>query len=133
VLVEAVLRAKPDAGNALNLAGYLLAERNERLADARRYLTRARGLAPGDPAVLDSWGWLLYREGKYRDAVQALDRAARFAPREPEILLHLATAWAADGAPRAALDVLARAQAIHPAPPLQRRIDELRSRLARGR
>jgi Flp pilus assembly protein TadD len=129
-LVEPIARGAPEQAPALNLAGSLLADRNERLADAEAYLRRARELAPGDPAVLDSWGWLLLRRGRHREAVRVLDRAARFAPREPEILVHLAAAWAADGAPRTAATVLDRAAALRPTPKVQRRIEYVRSRLA---
>lgn len=130
-LVEPIARARPDLGPAHNLAGYLLTDRNERLADAERYLRRARELAPGDPSVLDSWGWLLYRRGDPRAAVRALDRAARYAPREPEILVHLAEVWAADGAPGTAAAVLDRAAALRPSPALRQRIDRLRALLPR--
>jgi tetratricopeptide (TPR) repeat protein len=130
-LVEPVARAQPEQGPALNLAGYLLADRDERLADAELYLRRARELAPGDPAVLDSWGWLQLRRGRSRDAVRALDRAARFAPREPEILVHLAAAWAADGAPRTAAAVLDRAAALRPGPAILRRIEHVRASVLR--
>jgi predicted Zn-dependent protease len=128
--LEPALVKKPDHVAALNLAGYLLADRNERLADAERYLAKARDLQPGDPSILDSWGWLLYQRGRARDAIRALDRASRFAPREPEILVHLAMAWAADGAPRMAAEVLARAEKLDPSPTLKRRIDALRASLA---
>ena len=130
-LVEALVRTKPDAAPALNLAGYLLADSGQRLADAERYLRRARELSPGDPAILDSWGWLLYKQGKSRDAVRALDRAARYAPREPEILVHLAAAWISDGAPRTAAGVLDAAAALHPRPQVQRLLDAQRARLPR--
>jgi cellulose synthase operon protein C len=127
VLLEAVLRDAPDRVAALNLAGYLLTETRRRLGDAGRYLARARELAPGDPEVLDSWGWWLLHTGKPRDAVRALDRAARFAPLEPEILVHLAAAWAADGAPRTAAGVLDRATSLAPSPAVQRRIAAVRA------
>jgi tetratricopeptide (TPR) repeat protein len=128
---EAVLRTKPDSPLALNLAGYLLAEANTRLGDAERYLRRARELSPGDPSVLDSWGWFLYRRGDSRQAVAVLDRAARFAPREAEILIHLAAAWLADGAPHTATATLDRAQAMlsDPAHPLRKRLEAVRARL----
>ncbi len=128
-LVEPIARGQPQQAQALNLAGYLLADRNERLADAEAYLRRARELAPGDSAVLDSWGWLLVRRGRYREAVRVLDRAARFAPREAEILIHLAVAWAADGAPRTAAMVLDRAAALRPTPAILKRIEHVRARL----
>lgn len=113
-ILEPALREHPNHVGALNLAGFLLARRNERLPDAERYLARARDLRPGDPSVLDSWGWLLVQQGKSREAVRALDRAARFAPAEPEIRLHLAAAWGADGAPRHAEGILDGALAQDP-------------------
>lgn len=130
-IVEPLAKANPNMGSAHNLAGYLLADGNERLADAERYLVRARELSPGDPAVLDSWGWLLHRQGKSRAAVRALDHAARLAPREPEILVHLAAAWAADGAPRTALVTLDRAAALRPPPAIQKKLDAVRAVIAR--
>jgi tetratricopeptide (TPR) repeat protein len=128
-LLDPLIRAKPDLVAALNLAGYLLADTNRRLGDAERYLRHARELAPGDPAILDSWGWLLLRRGDARAAVRALDRAARFAPLEPEILVHLAAAWAADGAPRTAAETLDRAAALAPTPAVQKRIAAMRQTL----
>jgi Flp pilus assembly protein TadD len=129
-VLEPALAKNPDHIGALNLAGYILADHKQRLADAARYLAHARDLQPGDPSILDSWGWLLYQQGRARDAVRALDRAARFAPREPEILVHLATAWAADGAPRTAAEVLDRADKLDPPPTVKARIDALRAKLA---
>jgi len=92
-------------------------------------LAHARELAPGDPAVLDSWGWLLLQRGRTREAIRALDRASRFAPREPEIMLHLATGWAADHQPKTAARLLDQAAGLHPLPEVKRRIDALRSTL----
>jgi tetratricopeptide (TPR) repeat protein len=128
-ILEPLIRARPDLVAALNLAGYLLANANQRLGDAERYLRHARELAPGEPSILDSWGWLLLHLGQPRAAVRALDRAARFAPLEPEILVHLAAAWAADGAPRTAASTLDRAAALAPNHALQRRIAAVRQTL----
>jgi predicted Zn-dependent protease len=99
-LLEQLVRRYPDEVGALNLLGYLLADSNTRLPEAERVLRRARELAPGDPAVLDSWGWLLVAEGKPRDAVRVLEQAVRLAPLEPEILAHR------DAARRAAHDTM---------------------------
>lgn len=128
--LELYLAKNPDSATALNLAGYLLADANQRLPQAEKWLRHARELAPGDPAILDSWGWLLLRQGHTREAVRVLDRAARYAPREAEVLVHLAAAWAADGAPRTAESVLDRAALLHPTAAVQRRIDALRAGLA---
>jgi tetratricopeptide (TPR) repeat protein len=124
-----IVRAHPHDVTALNLAGYLLADSKQHLDDAEAYLKTARELQPGDPAILDSWGWLQLQRGRTRDAIKALDQASRFAPREPEILLHLATAWAADNVPKTAAELLAKAVALHPPADVQRRIDDLRKAL----
>jgi predicted Zn-dependent protease len=118
-IVLRVLRSHPDNVLALNLAGFLLADAKLRLRDAEVYLRKARALSPGDPAILDSWGWLLYQKGDARAATAVLEHAARFAPLEPEILVHLA---AASGRK----DLLDKAAALHPDPDLQRRIEALR-------
>lgn len=136
-LLEPMIAKHPDSSTLLNFAGYILVDGNRRLADAEKWLAHARELAPGDPAILDSWGWLRWRQGKHREAVRILDRAARFAPNEPEILFHLATAWVADGAPRTALAILDRANTLHPTSAVKKRIDVLiaglRSTLSRPR
>ena len=87
-VLEPYIHAHPDSAAALNLAGYLLADTRQRLGDAETYLKRARELSPGDPAVLDSWGWLLTARGR-KEAIPVLEHAARFAPLEPEIRAHL--------------------------------------------
>lgn len=132
-ILEPLIKDHPDSTTALNLAGYLLADANRRLADAETWLHKARDLSPGDPAVLDSWGWLLLRKGDTRGAVRALDRASRFAPNEPEILVHLAAAWVADGSPRTAAGLLDRAATLRPSAAVQRRIDAVRATLPRPR
>lgn len=86
---EAIVTARADHVGALNLAGYALAKSGTGLDRAEKYLTRARELSPGDPLILDSWGWLLYRQGHLPEAEQALAQAARLAPHQAEIRGHL--------------------------------------------
>lgn len=131
-LVEPLAR-RGDVPAALDLAGSLIADDPAappaRLADAARYLRRARELAPGDPGVLASWGRLARARGDARGAVAALARAARLAPREPEIQLELAAAWLAAGDRAAAAAALGRAAALHPGPRVQRKLAAARARL----
>ncbi len=86
--LSAILQKNPDDVNALNALGYTLADRNERLDDAQRYLDRAIELKPDDPAILDSYGWLQYRLGRYEQAEDYLRRAYQ-AVNDPEIAAHL--------------------------------------------
>jgi len=88
-----VLEREPKDANALNALGYTLASKTFRFKDARRYLTQALSLRPDDPAILDSMGWLNYREGNYEDALTLLKRAYSKTP-EGEIAAHLGeTLW----------------------------------------
>jgi predicted Zn-dependent protease len=87
---EAIIEARADHVPALNLAGFALAKIGKHLDRAERYLTRARELSPGDPSILDSWGWLLYQLGRLDEAAAALTHASHIAPNQTEILEHLA-------------------------------------------
>ncbi len=58
-----LLDEDPDHVDALNALGYTLADRNERLEEAFAYISRALKLRPDSPAILDSMGWVLYRQG----------------------------------------------------------------------
>lgn len=86
--LRVVLEKNPDDPNALNALGFTLADRSQRLDEAKRYIARALELKPGDPAILDSYGWVYYRLGDYRMALEYLRRA--FATlKDPEIGAHL--------------------------------------------
>ena len=83
-----VLEIEPNNVNALNGLGYLLASRTYRFKHAREYLNRAVSIRPNDAAILDSMGWLNYREGRYEDAYKLLSQAYKAVP-EGEIAAHL--------------------------------------------
>ncbi len=88
-----VLEKEPKDVNALNALGYALASKTFRFKEARGYLTQALSLKPDDPAILDSMGWLDYREGHYESALVLLKRAYSQTP-EGEIAAHLGqTLW----------------------------------------
>ncbi len=127
--IEPVAAAHPESASAQNYAAYLLAEANTRLDAAADFARRARELAPGDPAVLDTWGWVRLKQGHAREAVRALGHAVRIAPHEPELQIHLAAAWAADGAPRTAAAVLDRLGARPLTPAMRKKLDAVRQTL----
>ncbi len=110
-IIEPLARTQTDLASIQNYTAYLMTERGERLADAEVYARRAREIAPGDPAILDTWGWLRLAQGHAREAVFALGHAVRIAPLEPELQIHLAAAWAADGGPKTAAELLDRVAA----------------------
>ena len=114
----------PQRGVGLqNTYGYLLVRAGTDLATAERALRLARARAPGDPAVLDSWGWLRLRQGKVRLALRALRRAVDLAPHDPELRAHLAEALAIAGALEASGRTWRRAAALVPPGATRRRIE----------
>jgi tetratricopeptide (TPR) repeat protein len=83
-----VIRMKPDYAHAYNALGYTLAEKTQRLAEAKELIEKAYKLAPEDPFILDSLGWVHYRLGNVHDALKHL-QAAYGARNDPEIAAHL--------------------------------------------
>jgi tetratricopeptide (TPR) repeat protein len=83
-----VIQIKPDYAHAYNALGYTFADRNTRLPEAYDLIDRALKLAPDDPFIIDSMGWVLYRLGKNEESLGYLKRAFDLRP-DPEIAAHL--------------------------------------------
>ena len=83
-----LIQIKPDHAHAYNALGYSLADRNERLPEARKLIEKALELAPEDYYIMDSLGWVLYRMGDLKGAAQQLRRAWKGRP-DGEIGAHL--------------------------------------------
>jgi tetratricopeptide (TPR) repeat protein len=83
-----ILVAQPDNVATLNALGYTLADRTTRYAEALELIDRARVAEPDNPAIVDSYGWVLYRLGRVRDALPQL-RRAYVLQKDPEIAAHL--------------------------------------------
>lgn len=83
-----IIGQNPDNAIALNALGYVLVNQNIRLDEAEQLLNRAIQLQPGEPAILDSLGWLHYRRGYLDRALNYLQQAYREFP-DPEVAAHL--------------------------------------------
>lgn len=83
-----LIQVKPDHAHAHNALGYSYAERNLRLPEARKLIERALELSPEDYYIIDSLGWVLYRQGDLKGAAEQLRRAYLGRP-EGEIGAHL--------------------------------------------
>ncbi len=83
-----ILATQPDHVDALNALGYTLADKTDRLDEAKDYIQRALSMKPESPAILDSMGWVEYRLGNLASAVKYLEQAAELSP-DPEIASHL--------------------------------------------
>ena len=87
-LLRRVMTLKPDHHHAHNALGFSLAERNLRLPEAKALIQRALELAPGEPFITDSLGWVEYRLGNRDEALRLLRGAYQSRP-DVEIAAHL--------------------------------------------
>jgi tetratricopeptide (TPR) repeat protein len=87
-LLRHVIAVKPDNAHAYNALGYSLADRSQRLPEARELIQRALDLSPGDPFITDSLGWVEYRLGNVQEALRLLRQAYGARP-DVEIGAHL--------------------------------------------
>ncbi|MEQ6918405.1 tetratricopeptide repeat protein [Halomonas aquatica] len=85
-----IIEHDPGNANALNALGYTLADADleGRLDEARELIERAYSLDPDNPAILDSLGWVRYRQGDSASALPWLERAWSAMP-DQEVAAHL--------------------------------------------
>ncbi len=122
--LRAVIAQAPDNHHAYNALGYSLAERNVRLPEALALIGKALQMAPDDPFIMDSMGWVHYRLGNLKEAEEHLRRA--YALRgDADIAVHLGEVLFRKGDKAAAQRLLREARAKDP------KNDSLRSTLAR--
>ena len=83
-----LIQIAPDNQHAYNALGYSLADRNIRLQDAFDLISKANQIAPNDPYILDSLGWVEFRLGRLEQALKTLQRAYEIKA-DAEIAAHL--------------------------------------------
>ncbi|WP_219339069.1 tetratricopeptide repeat protein [Tepidicella baoligensis] len=115
--MEALLRdliaRHPDYHHAYNALGYSLADRNERLEEAKSLIQKALAVAPNDAHILDSLGWVEFRLGNKQEALRILQDAFRRLP-DAEIAAHLGEVHWALGQQDAALNVWREGLLLNP-------------------
>jgi tetratricopeptide (TPR) repeat protein len=87
-LLRQIIARQPDYHHAYNALGYSFAERGQRLPEARQLIAKALELAPGDPFITDSLGWVEFRMGNKAKARSLLETAFKARP-DAEIAAHL--------------------------------------------
>ncbi len=87
-LLRMVISKDPSHFNAYNALGFSLADRNVRLKEAKELIVKALNLAPGDPFITDSLGWVEFRLGNTTQALALLEKAFKDRA-DAEIAAHL--------------------------------------------
>jgi tetratricopeptide (TPR) repeat protein len=86
--LRTVLASEPENAAALNALGYTLADQTERYDEAEALIRQAYILQPNEASIVDSMGWIAYKQGRYGEAEEFLRRAWKI-DRNPEIAAHL--------------------------------------------
>lgn len=109
-----ILAIDPDHADALNFIGYSYADRNIRLEEAERLINRALQLKPGNAYIIDSLGWVYFRQNRLDQAIELLQEAVRLQPEDVAISEHLGDAYAAKGQFREALEIYRKTLKLNP-------------------
>ena len=86
------LELSPDQPAVLNYLGYLWIDEGVHLERALKMIEKAVEMRPRDGAIVDSFGWGLYRTGDFPGAVKQLERAVMLSPADAVINDHLGDA-----------------------------------------
>ena len=85
---EDALKLDSDNTYVLNNYAYFLSLRNENLEKAEKLSKKTIELRPNDRNYMDTYGWILYQQEKYKEAAEWLSNASKLAPQNPNILEH---------------------------------------------
>ncbi|CAA0083173.1 Beta-barrel assembly-enhancing protease [Zhongshania aliphaticivorans] len=90
--LQYLITRDPNNATALNALGYSLANLNHsRLDEAEQLVKRALELEPNDPAIIDSYGWIMLLKGNIDEAITLLELAFE-QTQDHEIAAHLGEA-----------------------------------------
>ncbi len=106
-------RRWPDSATTLNALGYTLADRTTQYREAEKYIRSALKIAPENPAIIDSLGWVLFKLGRYDEAAGQLEIAYEKYP-DHEVAAHLVEVLVALERTDEALELLAQADVKDP-------------------
>lgn len=74
-LLRGIIERDPAHHHAYNALGYSLAERGIRLDEAKVLIEKALELAPTDAFIMDSLGWVEFKQGRKTEALVILEKA----------------------------------------------------------
>jgi putative PEP-CTERM system TPR-repeat lipoprotein len=89
---EKLLTVSGDFTPALNNLAVMYSEHLGRLDIAYDLAKKAREIAPNEPHMADTLGWILFKRGEYDNAVRPLREAASALADNPEIQFHVGMA-----------------------------------------
>jgi tetratricopeptide (TPR) repeat protein len=103
----------PDSSMSLNALGYTLADRTDEYSEAAKLIKKALKLDPESAAIIDSYGWVLFRQGEFEMALAELQRAWEML-KDPEVASHIVEVQMKLDQGEAALQTLEDAELLFP-------------------
>jgi predicted Zn-dependent protease len=131
-LTELVLARDPANVEALNLWAFVAAEHDYELPLALSRAQAALSFDAGSAAIMDTLGWVLFKQKQLDKAAPFLEGAAQFEPNDPEILAHVAALEAERGRGTVAAEKVRLALTLSPEPRLKGKLEALLQRLAKA-
>ncbi len=92
-----VIDINPENASALNYLGYMFADRGVRLQEALDLIQKALEREPGNPAYLDSLGWVYYRMNRLPEAETQLKASLDKMSKDPTVHDHLGDVYLKQG------------------------------------
>lgn len=87
--MKKVIEMDPNHVQGLNYLAFTYAEQGENLAEAEVLVKRALKFDPEDAYILDTYGWIQFKQGRLREALKTLEKASAKLPKEAVIVEHL--------------------------------------------
>ncbi|MCX7984621.1 MAG: tetratricopeptide repeat protein [Bacteroidetes bacterium] len=125
-LYEEALRIDPKSHLVLNNYSYSLCERNLQLERCLQMAHEAITAEPNNAAYLDTYGWILYKLGRYEEAVEYIERAIATGSASAVVHEHLGDVYFKLGKQDKALEWWKRALELTP------KNEELKKKIERG-
>ena len=91
--MQKLVSLDPNHVQGLNYLAYTYAETGGDLKEAEKLVQRALAIEPKDGFILDTYGWIQYKLGRYAEAVKTLEKAHGLQPKEAIIAEHLGDAY----------------------------------------
>lgn len=89
---EKLLSETPGSAEVMIKLAALYIDQFDQLNKAYELASKARALAPVDPIIADTLGWICYKQGNYQQALELNREAAAKLPHNPEVQFHLGMA-----------------------------------------
>lgn len=114
---EKVLALNPRAAAAANNLAWIYSEHGGDKDKALQLAQMAKEVAPDDPRISDTLGWILFKRGVHQRALALLKESAAKLPDNPQVQYHLGMAYAEVGdraSARQALELAVKSPAAFP-------------------